>query len=81
MKCGCKIVVIQGHPSKDQAIKYCHLHTAAEELLSALKKALEAIKIHDEAPYQCESVEGAQGSCNCRKILEEAISKASPKEK
>lgn len=39
----------------------------------AIKSALTSIKQHDDAPFQCESVEGAQGAMNCRETLEEAL--------
>jgi len=39
----------------------------------ALNKALEAIKRHDKAYYQCESSEGAQGASDCRNTLEQAL--------
>lgn len=45
--------------------------------VSALKDAREAMRQHDEAPYQCESSKGARGAMNCVDILDDCLTSLS----
>ena len=43
-----------------------------------LKKARAAMKRHDDAPYQCESTQGAAGSNDCVEILDAVLAAITP---
>ena len=46
------------------------LSEAVEPYRKGVRAALTEITKHDEAPFQCESVEGAEGASECRRTLE-----------
>ncbi len=48
---------------------------ARNGLALAVSAALGALDRHDNAPFQCESTEGAKGASDCRKILRDALDK------
>lgn len=56
--------------------KYNAKDALLRELVEDFKKALESMDRHDNASYQCESVEGAEGASDARKYIEDGLRRA-----
>jgi len=53
--------------------KNSELSAQLERAMYTIRAARSAMQQHDNAPYQCESTEGAEGSILCVRILDEAL--------